>query len=112
MTDKLCVSERRIKILNFLTVRKHSTRVELSQEFNVSTKTITRDIEYISSFAPIYTRQGKYGGIYILPEYRSYKNYLSDAEELCLYNLMKTATKEEQRTLRGIITKFTKNNSL
>ena len=110
MMDKLCVSERRMKILNFLTARKHATRMELSAEFNVSINTIVRDIEYISSIAPVYTKQGKYGGIYILPEYRSYKNYLSDAEELCLYNLMKTATTEDRRTLCGIITKFTKNN--
>lgn len=110
MTDKLCVSERRTRILNILTVRKRATCEELSTEFDVSLSTIIRDINYISSFAPVYTKQGKHGGIYILPEYRSYKNYLSDSEELCLYNLMEKATKEERRTLCGIITKFTKNS--
>lgn len=109
MMDKLCVSERRIQILNFLVLRKHTTRMELAFEFDVSVNTIVRDIEYISSFAPIYTKQGKNGGIYILPEYRSYKNYLSDSEELCLYRLMGNATNDERKILHEIITKFTKN---
>lgn len=89
MRDKLCVSERRTKILEFLVKKKQSTRCELATEFNVSTDTIDRDIVYLSGIAPVYTKQGNQGGIYILPEYRSYKNYLTDEEEECLYALIK-----------------------
>ena len=71
MNDKLCVSERRIKILQILLLNKKTTRQELSDEFQVSINTIVRDIEFISCIAPIYTKQGNGGGIYILPEYRS-----------------------------------------
>ena len=39
MRDKLCVSERRTKILEFLVKKKQSTRCELATEFNVSTDT-------------------------------------------------------------------------
>ena len=81
MRDKLCVSERRTKILEFLVQKKQSTRCELATEFNVSTDTIDRDIVYLSGIAPVYTKQGNQGGVYILPEYRSYKNYLTDEEE-------------------------------
>lgn len=108
MRDKLSVSERRTKILEYLALKRKSTRIELSLKFNVSICTIARDIIYLSSVAPIYTKQGNQGGVYILPEYRSYKNYLTDAEEACLYNLMKKASNEECRILCGIITKFTK----
>ena len=109
MRDKLCVSERRTKILEFLVQKKQSTRCELATEFNVSTDTIDRDIVYLSGIAPVYTKQGNQGGIYILPEYRSYKNYLTDEEEECLYALIKKSANDERRIICGIITKFTKN---
>ena len=109
MNDKLCVSERRIKILQILLLNKKATRQELSEEFQVSINTIVRDIEFISRIAPIYTKQGNGGGIYILPEFRSYKNYLTNTEENFLYEMMLKVSNEEKRILCGIITKFTKN---
>ena len=109
MNEKLCVSERRSKILEFLTLIKHTTRIELAEKFDVSLDTIDRDITYLSSIAPIYTKQGNGGGIYILPEYRSYKNYLTDSEENFLYDLIQKVDNDGKRILCGIITKFTKN---
>ena len=109
ITDKLCVSERRTRILEYLTLMKQATRSELAERFNVSIDTIHRDIIYLSSIAPIYTKQGKGGGVYIHTKYRSYKNYLTDNEENCLYNLISKISNEEKRILCGIITKFTKN---
>ncbi len=73
MRDKLCVSERRARMLDFLVKRKESTRFELALEFGVSISTIHRDIIYLSGIAPVYTKQGNQGGIYISPEFRSYK---------------------------------------
>ena len=110
MLDKFCVAERRIRILNFLMLQKQTTIRELKEEFQVSKNTIVRDIEFISCIAPIYTKQGNGGGIYILPEYRSYKNYLTDDEENFLYSLISKRSNEEKRILCGIITKFTKNH--
>ena len=107
--EKISVTERRIKILEYLTMKKQTTRYELSEEFNVSVYTIGRDLMYLSSIAPIYTKQGNGGGIYILPEFRSYKNYLTDEEENCLYAVMQQTGNEYKRVLCGIITKFTKN---
>ena len=83
--------------------------MQLATEFNVSTDTIDRDIVYLSGIAPVYTKQGNQGGVYILPEYRSYKNYLTDEEEECLYSLIKKSANDERRIICGIITKFTKN---
>ena len=97
MNDKLCVSERRTKILEYLSLEKQSTRCELASRFDVSLDTIDRDVMFLSSVAPIYTKQGNGGGIYILPEYRSYKNYLTDAEENFLYSLMALVSNEEKR---------------
>ncbi len=80
----------------------------MATEFNVSTDTIDRDIVYLSGIAPVYTKQGNQGGVYILPEYRSYKNYLTDEEEECLYASDKKSANDERRIICGIITKFTK----
>ena len=112
MNDKLCVTERRTRMLEYLVLKKRSTRTELSMQFSVSLDTIDRDIIYLSGIAPIYTKQGNCGGVYILPEYKSYKCYLTDAEEKCLYRLIKIANKEDKRIICEIIAKFTKNISL
>jgi len=109
MIDKLCVAERRSRMLEYLCAKKKSTRVELAETFMVSTDTIDRDIVFFSSIAPIYTKQGNGGGIYILSEYRSYKNYLDDEEENCLYRLIDNVEGAEKQMICGIITKFTKN---
>ena len=109
MADKLNVSERRTRILEYLLLNKQTTRKELSEMFGVCINTIVNDIEIISSIAPIYTKQGNGGGIYILPEYRSYKNYLTDSEENFLYDLIQKVDNDGKRILCGIITKFTKN---
>ena len=109
MRSDLSFTDRREQILSYLATRKKTTRFELAAEFCVSLDTIDRDITYLSSFAPIYTKQGNGGGIYILPEFRSYKNYLTDAEENFLYEMMLKVSNEEKRILCGIITKFTKN---
>lgn len=109
MRSSLNFIERREQILTYLSVRKKTTRIELATEFRVSVDTIDRDILYLSSIAPIYTKQGNGGGIYILPEYRSYKNYLTDSEENFLYDLIQKVDNDGKRILCGIITKFTKN---
>lgn len=109
MEDKLCVFERRIRILYYLIVHKQTTVPRLSEEFCVSKTTIARDIVCLSHIAPIYTKQGNGGGIYILPEYRSYKNYLSDGEEDLLCSLMQRVNIKEKRILWDIIIKFSVN---
>ena len=111
MKDKLSVSERRSRILEYIVLKKQTTRSELSMEFGVSLDTIDRDIVYLSGIAPVYTKQGNQGGVYILPEYRSYKQYLTRKEEKCLYSLMNRANNDERRTLCHIITKFTMNTA-
>lgn len=95
--------------MDYLIYRKSSTRKELSVEFNVSVNTIVRDIEYISSFAPIYTRQGNHGGIFILPQFRSYNNYLTDKEEQCIERAMESASENDKYILEGIKIRFSRN---
>lgn len=71
MIDKLCTTERRTRILEFLMLHKHSTIKQLSEKFGVCVNTVVNDLYTISRIAPIYTKQGNGGGIYILPEFIS-----------------------------------------
>ena len=71
MIDKLGTTERRTRILEFLMLYKHTTIKHLSEEFGDCVNTVVNDLYTISSIAPIYTKQGNVGGIYILPEFIS-----------------------------------------
>ena len=56
------------------------TMSEMSEEFDVSVKTIQRDIDYLSGvmMIPIYCQSGKYeGGVYIDDDYRWDKMYMT-----------------------------------
>ena len=56
-------SERRQMILEYLLEHRETTRFELSNHFNVSLRTIERDILILSCSYPIITIQGGGGGI-------------------------------------------------
>ena len=59
--------ERRMRIVTVLFERKYEKVYNLAVEFDVSERTIRRDIEAISLIIPVYTKQGRYyGGVYVL----------------------------------------------
>lgn len=61
---------RLFKIIYHLLENGKTTAPELAQKFEVSIRTIYRDIDAISSAGiPIYATQGKGGGISILNDY-------------------------------------------
>ena len=47
MKDKLCITDRRWNLLEYLSINKFATRAELAELFNVSKDTIDRDIVYL-----------------------------------------------------------------
>lgn len=61
---------RLFRIVYYLLENGKATAPELAQKFEVSIRTIYRDIDAISSAGiPIYATQGKGGGISILNDY-------------------------------------------
>jgi predicted DNA-binding transcriptional regulator YafY len=79
-------------IVYYLLDKKESTAKELADRFEVSVRTIYRDIQTLSSTGiPIYTSQGKGGGIFILNNFVLNKSMLSEKEQdeilLALQNL-------------------------
>ena len=73
---------RLFRIVYYLLDKGKCTASELADKFEVSTRTIYRDLDVISAAGiPIYATQGKGGGISILPEYVMDNALLSDEEK-------------------------------
>lgn len=73
---------RLFQIVYILLNKKRVTAKELAQKFNVSQRTIYRDIDILSlSGVPVYTSKGRGGGIHILDEFVLDKSILSEAEQ-------------------------------
>ena len=76
------VNNRLFEIVYILIQKKKITAKELANRFEVSTRTIYRDIETLSrANIPIYSIKGKDGGIGILEEYVLNKTILSEEEQ-------------------------------
>lgn len=72
---------RLFKMLYYLLDRERATAPELAAEFEVSTRTIYRDVEALSSAGiPIYAEPGRNGGIYLLQDFILDKAILSENE--------------------------------
>ena len=72
-------AERRKQIMEILSVRRHETMVNLASEFDVSVRTIQRDIEELSLYEPIYTQSGRHhGGVYVTQGYSCRKEYFDE----------------------------------
>ncbi|GLC30316.1 helix-turn-helix transcriptional regulator [Clostridium omnivorum] len=73
---------RLFEIVYLLLYKKRTTAKELAEHFEVSVRTILRDIETLSAAGiPIYSLQGKGGGISILDNYILNKTTISDNEQ-------------------------------
>jgi len=73
---------RLFEILYILLSKEHVTAKELAERFEVSTRTIYRDVDTISMAGiPLYTEKGKGGGIRIMPDFIMNKSLLNDTEQ-------------------------------
>ena len=83
--------ERLFEIVYILMDRKNVTAEELSGHFGVSKRTILRDVETLSmANIPIYTKQGKNGGISLIDDYVLDKTVLTEEEKKLLLLGLKT----------------------
>ena len=75
-------NNRLFGIIYLLLSKETMTANELSEYFEVSTRTIYRDIETLSELnIPIYMSKGKNGGIHLLNNYKLDKTLLTDQEQ-------------------------------
>lgn len=74
--------QRLFEIIYILLYKKRTTAKELAQRFEVSTRTIYRDIETLSNAGiPIYTNKGKEGGIFLMDHFILNRSLLSENEQ-------------------------------
>ncbi len=83
--------ERLLAMLFILMENKNVRAIDLAQRFEVSIRTIYRDIDTLSAAGiPIYTNQGRNGGICIMDEYVFNKSLLSKEEQAQIITSLKS----------------------
>lgn len=105
---------RLFEIIYILLHKKITTAKELAERFEVSVRTIYRDIDILSSAGiPIYTSQGKGGGISLLNDYILNKSVLSENEQneilFALQSLNAMQNPETDRILSKLSSLFNKD---
>ncbi len=101
--------DRLLSIVIMMLNKKRVTAKDLADYFEVSIRTIQRDIEAINMAGiPIVSFRGQYGGYGLLENYRIDKNFLSDSEHKLLMVALEGINKAyEDRDLKNIIEKLT-----
>ena len=104
---------RQLEIIYLLLNKDRTTAKELAERFNVSTRTIYRDLDSLSlAGIPIYTETGKYGGISLMPDFVLNKSILSENEQreilASLQGLTQIQSAEAWNVLEKLTTVFNK----
>lgn len=107
---------RLFEIVYILLNKKITTAKELAERFEVSVRTIYRDIDILSSAGiPVYASQGKGGGISLLDDYVLNKSVLSEDEQneilFALQSLTVTQNPETDRVLSKLSSLFNKSKT-
>lgn len=91
---------RLFEMVYLLLHQQKTTTRELAEHFEVSRRTILRDIETLSAAGvPVYTTQGKGGGVFILDNYVLDKTTISDEEQNeILFALQSLSSSQQQNT--------------
>ena len=100
-------TERRQLILDVMNIRRRDTIVNLATEFNVSISTMMRDIKLLSCFVPIYTVQGKGGGVFMVSGYYTSHNYLTAEQEKAIIEVI-NGSEPNNEVLKNILVSFSK----
>lgn len=81
---------RLFEIVYLLLDKKQMTAKELAEHFEVSTRTVYRDVETLSvAGIPIYMSKGKGGGISLLPEFVLNKTVITEEERADILSSLK-----------------------
>lgn len=100
--------DRLLGILMLLLNRKKVTAKELAEHFNVSVRTIQRDIDSLTlAGIPLYADVGKNGGYQLLEYYKMDKNFLNVSESKVLIAFLENLQKmSPHRDIKSLYNKF------
>lgn len=89
-------AERRIEIMKLLCRERYTTMSVLAEKFNVSIRTIKRDIDELTFIIPLYIKTGRYGGgVYVKEGYSWSRNYMSREDIRLLKHIISVSEKGE-----------------
>ncbi|WMT38927.1 YafY family protein [Paenibacillus sp. D2_2] len=98
---------RLFEIVYILLDKQTVTAKELAEHFEVSTRTIYRDLDILSEAnIPIYTNKGKGGGISLLESYVLNKSLLSDKEQRDILSALQGMKATQYPEVNQILTKM------
>ncbi|WP_267879783.1 helix-turn-helix transcriptional regulator [Paenibacillus massiliensis] len=102
---------RLFRMLLLLLEKKKTTAPELARLFEISVRTVYRDIDRLSAAGiPIYTTMGKHGGIHLMDNYVMDKSLLSEDEQneilLGLYSVSAIPHLNSAHMLKRLTTLF------
>ena len=98
---------RSFKIVYYLLSKGKATAPELAEKFEVSVRTIYRDLDAISAAGiPIYTTQGKGGGIFIMQDFVLDKSLLSPLEKEQILMALQGISATESSQSHALLTKL------
>ncbi len=106
---------RLFKIVYYLLDKGQATAPELAERFEVSVRTIYRDIDALSGAGvPVYAEAGRNGGIYLMNDFVLDKAVLSEAEKqeilMALQSINTTQNKNASQTLQKLSALFQLNS--
>ena len=68
--------------------------------------TINDDLIALNRYAPILSKTGPYGGIFLSPDYHYGREYLSEEERTLLTNCLEKSVGDNKRIFESILHKF------
>lgn len=110
MKDTFTTFERRLEMLFLISNCSETTQEKLSEYFSVSRRTIVKDISALSRYAPIYTKSGMFGGIFVIDGWKPNLFLpLSADEENFLIELSRKLDTTGVHHINNILCKYSKN---
>jgi len=108
--------QRLLEMVYILLEKKMVTAKELAEHFEVSQRTIYRDVEILSaSGIPIYTNKGKGGGICLIDHFVMNKSILTEEEQInilaSLQGMKSLHVPDIEPVLKRLATIFDKHDS-
>lgn len=104
MSDSAFLRRRKIEFI--LMSGKKVTTSQLMRKFDVGRNTIRQDMDYLSSYLPIISKQGYNGGYYLAEGCSKYHDLLTKKQLKCLYILRELCPQEITEDLESIIEDF------
>ena len=98
---------RLLEIIYILLSKEHVTAKELAERFEVSRRTIYRDVDAISlAGIPVYTEKGKGGGIRLLPYFVLNKSVFNENEQTEILSALQGLAQIQTPDADGVLKKL------